>query len=131
MIVVDSSALVAILEEEPEHLQFKAVISASTRRVISSVTLYESGIVLLRRRGPDGVTDVHDLIEEFDFEVVPFDRSHGAAALEAYARYGKGIDPKARLNMGDCVVYAPAKALQAPLLYKGNDFAATDITPCL
>lgn len=127
MIVVDSSALVAILEEEAEHRHFKALIAQSPRRVVSSVTVYETGIVLLRRRGPEGLADVAELIEAFDFEVVPFDRALCDAALAAYARYGKGIDPKARLNLGDCVAYALARSLAAPLLFKGDDFVHTDI----
>ena len=131
VIVVDSSALVAILEEEPEHRQFKAAISAAPRRVVSSVTLYETGIVLLHRRGPNGPADARELIEAFDFEVLPFDQLLCEASLQAYARFVKGIDPKARLNLGDCVAYALAKALNAPLLFKGGDFAATDITPCV
>lgn len=130
MIVVDSSALVAILEEKPEHQQFKAALSAAPRRVVSAVTLYETGIVLLHRRGANGPADVRELIEAFDFEVLPFDQALGEAALEAYARYGKGIDPTARLNLGDCVAYALAKALNAPLLFKGGDFAAADIIAC-
>jgi ribonuclease VapC len=130
VIVVDSSALVAILEEEPEHRAFKSIIEASPRRVVSSVTVYETGIVLLRRRGPDGLDDVSALLEAFDFEVVAFDRSFSDAALEAYTRFGKGIDSKAQLNMGDCAAYALAKSLDAPLLFKGKDFDATDIKAC-
>jgi ribonuclease VapC len=130
VIVVDSSALVAILEEEPEHREFKSIIEAAPRRVVSSVTVYETGIVLLRRRGPDGLDDVSALIDAFDFEIVAFDRSFSDAALKAYARFGKGIDPKAQLNMGDCVSYALVKSLDAPLLFKGNDFTTTDIKRC-
>ena len=127
MIVIDSSALVAILEEEPEHQTFKAIISTASRRVVSAVTLYETGIVLLRKHGPEGLADLSEFIEAFDFEIVPFNWSLGEAALQAYARFGKGIDPKARLNLGDCVAYALAKAVGVPLLFKGNDFVATDI----
>jgi len=70
VIVVDSSALVAILEEEPEHRAFKAIIEAAPRRVVSSISVYETGITLLRRRGPEGLDDVAALIEAFDFEIV-------------------------------------------------------------
>jgi ribonuclease VapC len=131
VIVVDSSALIAILEEEPEHRQFKAAIESARRRIVSSVSIYETSIVLLRRRGPEGLADVSELIDAFDFEVVPFDRSSSEAALAAYARFGKGIDPKARLNMGDCASYALAMTIRAPLLFKGDDFVHTDIVPCL
>ena len=73
----------------------KPIIEAAPRRVVSSVTIYETGIVLLRRRGPDGLDDVSALIEAFDFEVVATDRTFSDAALEAYARFGKGIDSNA------------------------------------
>ena len=125
--MVDSSALVAILEEEPEHRQFKAILEAAPRRIVSSVTLYEVGIVLLRRRGPGGIDDVRALINAFDFEVIAFDRSLSEAALEAYSRFGKGINPKTQLNLGDCASYVLAKSLGSPLLYKGEDFAGTDV----
>jgi len=66
-------------------------------------------------------------LDELAIEIVPFAEPYISGALEAYARYGKGIDPKARLNLGDCAAYALAKALNAPLLFKGEDFAATDV----
>jgi hypothetical protein len=66
-------------------------------------------------------------IEQADIEVVPFDANHLALALEAFERYGKGISATARLNLGDCCSYAPAKSLGAPLLFKGNDFSQSDI----
>lgn len=131
MIVVDSSALVAILEEEPEHSRFKAAIQAAPRRMVSSVTVYETGIVMLRRRGAGALADVDELIDVFGFEIVPFDRALVAAALAAYARFGRGIDPKARLNMGDCASYALATMIGAPLLFKGADFTHTDVAPAL
>ena len=71
---------------------------------------------------------VFSLIKE---EIVPHDMHLAALALEAFRRYGKGIDPKARLNFCDCAVYALAKAMQAPLLFKGDDFTATDVQACL
>jgi ribonuclease VapC len=70
------------------------------------------------------------LIDQLDIEVVPFAEPQIMAALEAYSRFGKGIDPKARLNLGDCVAYALARSMKAPLLFKGQDFSATDIEVC-
>lgn len=128
MIVVDSSALVAILEEEPERDHFAEALQAASRRLVSTITLYETGIVLLRRRGLSGVVALHNLADALHLEVVPFDRSQSETALAAYARFGKGIDPDARLNMGDCASYALAMSLGAPLLYKGDDFVHTDVT---
>jgi ribonuclease VapC len=109
MIVVDTSALIAILAREPEHQPFLKLLDAVDRRLVSAVTLYETGIVLRTRLGPAGLD------------------AQAEAALAAYLRYGKGIDPRARLNMGDCAAYALAKGLNAPLLFKGTDFAATDV----
>ena len=64
---------------------------------------------------------------ENDFEIIPFDEAQAREALAAFDRYGKGIDPKARLNLSDCAAYALAKTLNAPLLFKGNDFTQTDL----
>jgi ribonuclease VapC len=128
MMVVDTSALIAILTREPEHHSFLQRLDAVDRRLLSAVTLYETGIVLRTRLGPGGLDDLHDLLQELSAEIVPFDHAQAEAALAAYLRYGKGIDPKARLNMGDCAAYALAKGLNAPLLFKGTDFAATDVT---
>jgi ribonuclease VapC len=71
------------------------------------------------------------LNEENDFEIVPFDEAQVREALAAFGRYGKGIHPKARLNLADCAAYALARSLNAPLLFKGEDFAATDVKSCL
>jgi ribonuclease VapC len=127
MIVVDTSALVAILTREPDHQQCLNLIDAAERRLVSAVTVYEAGIVMLARAGAGGLDDLNDLLQAISAEIVPFDGAQAAAALAAYARYGKGFDPKARLNLGDCASYALAKGLNAPLLFKGTDFAATDI----
>lgn len=99
--------------------------------MLSSVTVYETGIVMLRRRGGAALADVNELIDAFGFEIVAFDRVLVAAALAAYARFGRGIDPKARLNLGDCASYALAMTLGAPLLFKGEDFSHTDIVPAV
>jgi ribonuclease VapC len=127
MIVVDTSALIAILAREPEHQAFLRLLDGAERRLLSAVTYFEAGIVMRARTGPGGVDDLNDLLQELSAEIVPFDEAHARAALEAYARYGKGIDPKASLNLGDCASYALAKTLAAPLLFKGTDFSATDV----
>lgn len=127
MIVVDTSALIAILTGESEHQAFLRVLDDADRRLLSALTYFETGIVMRARTGPGGVDDLNDLLRELAAEIVPFDEAHARAALEAYARYGKGINPKASLNLGDCASYALAKALAAPLLFKGTDFAATDV----
>ena len=127
MIVVDTSALIAILTREPDYQHFLNLLDAAERRLVSAVTFYETGIVMLARAGTGGLEDLNDLLDEISAEVVPFDRPQAEAALSAYGRYGKGIDPKARLNLGDCASYALAKSLNTALLFKGTDFAATDV----
>jgi ribonuclease VapC len=128
MIVVDTSALIAILAGEPEHQAFLTLLDGVERRLLSALTYFETGIVMRARAGAGGVDDLSDLLQALSAEIVPFDEAQARAALDAYARYGKGIDPNARLNLGDCASYALAKGLNAPLLFKGTDFGATDIT---
>ena len=127
MIVVDTSALIAILEQEPEAERYIALIRDAPRRLVSAVNVYETGIVIGARRGFDSAAELVPFLEELGIEIVPFAEPHISAALAAYARFGQGIDPKAKLNLGDCAAYALAKALKAPLLYKGVDFSATDL----
>lgn len=94
------------------------------------MTAYETGIVIGARRGFESAIEVMALLTELRIEIIPFAEQHISRALEAYGRYGKGIDPKARLNLGDCAAYALAKSMNAPLLFKGNDFSETDILAC-
>lgn len=127
MIVVDSSALVAILEEEAEARDFLNAIGEAPRRLISAVNVYETGIVIGMRRGQEGIAGVFALLEELGIETVPFTEPQISAALAAYGRYGKGLQSKAQLNLGDCAAYDLAKSMDAPLLFKGNDFTWTDV----
>lgn len=127
MIVVDSSVLVAILEQEPDADRFLQIMRPDPRRLVSAVTVYETGIVIGSRRGWDTVANVMTLLDALGIEIVPFAEPYVSAALDAYRRYGKGVHSKARLNLGDCAAYALAKHLDAPLLFKGSDFAATDV----
>ena len=131
MIVVDSSALVAILEEEPEAARLLQIIRNNRPRFVGAVTVYETGIVIGARRGFESAIEVMALLAELGIEIIPFAEPHISGALEAYGRYGKGIHPKARLNLGDCAAYALAKNMNAPLLFKGNDFSETDVLTCV
>ena len=131
MIVIDTSALVAILNHEPERTAFFQAIIAADRCLVSAVTCQEAGHVLFARHGVNGLYDLEDFLALIKAEIIPHDMHLAALALEAFRRYGKGIDPKARLNFCDCAVYALAKAMQAPLLFKGDDFTATDVQACL
>jgi len=127
MIVVDSSALIAILQKEPETEQFLSIIREAPRCLVSAVTVYETGIVIGMRRGRESVSKLMGFLVEFGIEVVPFSEPYISLALDAYARYGKGIHSKARLNLGDCAAYALARNMNAALLFKGRDFSETDI----
>ncbi len=125
MIVVDTSAIVAIFLGEPEAPLFTSVL-ASDPTSISAVNLYEAETVLRGRKDKILAARVRALLEASRTLIVPFDDAQAQLASEAYAVFGKGIHP-ARLNLGDCAAYALAKSLDAPLLYKGDDFARTDI----
>ena len=127
MIVVDSSALIAILFQEAEKQSFEAILSGGDRCVISAVNAHETACVLRMRHDLAMVEEFWRLLEENEIEIVPFDEVQVRAAAAALDRYGKGINSKARLNLCDCAAYALAKTMNAPLLFKGNDFTATDL----
>ena len=130
MIVVDSSALIAILRDEPERRRFiDAIVDHGGPRV-SAATYLEAAMVLELRWGERAGRELDTLIEDIGAGVVPFDRAQAAVARDAFRRYGKGVH-SAALNFGDCFVYALAKTLGAPLLFKGEDFALTDVERAL
>lgn len=131
MIVIDTSAILAILNYEPERTKFYEAIWQAGRRLISAVNYQEAGQVLLARRGINGLYDLEDFIALIDAEIVPHDVDLASGAVHAFQIYGKGIDPKARLNFCDCSAYALAKSKDMPLLYKGDDFAHTDVRPAV
>ncbi|CAM5765308.1 type II toxin-antitoxin system VapC family toxin [Bosea minatitlanensis] len=124
-LVVNASAVVAIIALEPEADAFVVALSSATRRIITSVNVLEARLVLsfTKSMAPETVPDF--LMRE-RIDIIPFDEALSDLAFEAYGRYGKGRHP-ARLSMGDCAAYALAKARGWPLLYKGDDFAGTDI----
>ncbi|MGH6835068.1 MAG: type II toxin-antitoxin system VapC family toxin [Methylocella sp.] len=131
MIVVDSSALIAILFDEPERQAFQDVITGGERCFMSAVNAHETASVLRVRRGSQAVAWLWQLLAESEIEIVPFDEAQVRAAAAAFDRYGKGIHFKARLNLADCAAYALAKTMDLPLLFIGDDFAATDVRVCL
>src|ERR1700730_10044988 len=127
MIVIDTSALIAILNHEPERTALYEAIAAADRCLVSAVTYQEARHVLFAKRGVNGLYDLEDFLALIKAEIIPHDMQLAALSLEAFRRYGKGIDPKARLNFCDCAVYALAKGMRAPLLFKGDDFIHTDL----
>jgi ribonuclease VapC len=132
MIVVDSSALIAILENEIDGAVYAGAIERADRLLVSAVNVHETGVVLRIRRGPAALDRLWRLLLiENDFEIAAFDENQARLAISAFERYGKGIHPKARLNLADCAAYALALSVSAPLLFKGDDFSETDVKICL
>ena len=129
MIVVDASALVAIAQREEERDAFLSLIDRIDIGYLSPINYVEAGGILTRRRLFSGRDRFDDWLAGMGLELRE-DVELGADALAAYLRYGKGFHP-ARLNLADCFAYALAKQLDAPLLYKGDDFAKTDIRSAL
>jgi ribonuclease VapC len=130
LIVVDTSALVAILEGEPDADDLAALLFADDESRIASATYLEACIVRGGRAGRAGLGDLDGLLDGFSITIVDTSAHQARLAREAFLRFGKGLHPAA-LNFGDCFAYALAKELDAPLLFKGDDFARTDIRPAL
>ena len=124
--VIDTSALLAILQDEPERRAFGEAIEGAGSCSMSVANLLETSLVIESRFGAEGTRDLDQLIEKARIELVPVDIEQLGIARRAFSRFGKGRHPAA-LNFGDCFAYALARALGEPLLYKGDDFARTDI----
>ncbi len=127
MIVADSSAIVAITFGEPEREQFVNIIKQAGKVLISTVSVVESRMVVHGRRGERAVVLLDDLLRLPEFEAVPPGIKEMDAAYAAFIAFGKGSGHPAALNFGDVFSYALAKVRGLPLLYKGDDFAQTDI----
>jgi ribonuclease VapC len=125
--IIDTSALLAILFDEPERRAFNEAIEAAETRLMSAATLVEVSIVIESRFGAEGLRDLDLFIELADIEIAAVDSEQAYAARRGFSRFGKGRHP-AGLNYGDCFAYALATVLGEPLLYKGDDFSRTDIT---
>ena len=125
--VIDTSAIVAILLDEPERSRFARAIEADPRRVVSAVTLVEATMVLERRFGGPGGLRLDRLLKEAAVEIEAVTVGQAEIARDAFRRNDRGRHA-ARLNFGDIFAYALAKATGEPLLFKGKDFVHTDIT---
>ncbi len=131
IVVVDTSAIVAILQDEPETLPFTKLM-AEHEISMSTGSLIETLRVIRVRRTEGGVSRVWAMIEAQGITLVAPDQEQVALADEGMRRFGKGRgEPPAVLNFGDLFAYALARHLRAPLLFKGNDFSRTDISPAL
>ena len=129
--VLDTSAVVAAISGEPDGIRFQETMLRAPALTISAATALETRIVLYCRSGSDAVRAFDDLLQDAGVVVVPLDDSMADEAFAAFRRFGKGRGHPAQLNIIDCVAYALAKYRGEALLFKGNDFATTDIESAL
>ena len=124
--VLDTSAVLAILQDEPERRKFNEAIEAAETRSLSTASFVECSMIVESRYGADGIRDLDLFIAKAQVSFAPVDEEQANLARRAFRKYGKGRHP-AGLNFGDCFSYALSKALQEPLLFKRNDFSQTDV----
>jgi ribonuclease VapC len=124
--VVDTSALIAVLGMESEAERLAVAIENDPVKLVSGATLVEAGVVVEARYGPDGGRELDLFVAKAALQVEPLTLEHALVAREAWRRFGKGRHPAA-LNLGDCFSYALARTSGEPLLFKGADFAQTDV----
>jgi len=130
-VILDSSAIIAILTDEPEAERLSRALEEAVNVSIAAPTLVETFVVADRAREPRARAAVDAMLRDIDPEIVPFTAEHVAIARQAYRDYGRGSGHPARLNFGDCITYALAKTTGEPLLFKGDDFGHTDIRSAL
>lgn len=123
--VIDTSAILAILQREPERRSFVEAIESADSARMSVASLVETSIVIESRYGAEGLRDLDRFISRASIELIPVDREQGQLARSAFSRFGEGRH-RAGLNFGDCFSYAAAIGLGEPLLCKGDDFLHTD-----
>lgn len=132
--LIDTSAIVAILAAEPDAPLYLAAIEKATSRFVGAHVRLESAINLARILGLE-IPDAQDMYDDFlataEIDVLPISDAISRAAVDAYARFGKGQGHPAQLNFADCFSYACATALAVPILFKGNDFSMTDLKSAL
>ncbi|MFU8857289.1 MAG: type II toxin-antitoxin system VapC family toxin [Deferrisomatales bacterium] len=126
--VLDTSALLAILQDEPERRVFNEAIESADAVRMSVASLVEASIVIEVRYGAEGLRDLDRFVDRAAIELAPVDVAQAREARLAFSRFGKGRHP-AGLNFGDCFAYALARVLGEPLLFKGDDFSQTDVAP--
>ena len=125
--VLDTSAVLAILFREPEAEVMVRAIHDDRHRLIGAPTVVEASAVLVARKGNAGDVALDALLERLDIEVIEMSAAAAKLARLAYSRFGKGVGDPAVLNYGDCLAYGVAMAAREPLLFKGDDFAQTDV----
>ena len=128
--VVDSSALLAVLLQEPDAAAMSLALKQGHPRRLSAANFVETSMVLEARHADAGIRELDTLLQRASIEIIPVDEQQARIAREAFRHFGKGRH-KAGLNFGDCFAYALAKSLDEPLLCKGEDFCLTDISVVL
>jgi ribonuclease VapC len=124
--IIDTSALVAVLDQELEAERIVRTLASAPERILSAANLVEVGIVMQARRGGDGARDLDLLLAKLRVDIAVVTANQADIARKAFRRYGRGRHA-ANLNFGDCFAYALAKDTSAPLLFKGDDFSQTDV----
>jgi ribonuclease VapC len=128
-VIIDTSALIAILRDEPDAKDCARAIERSANRRLSAANFVETALVIDGSRDPIASRRFDDLVKEARIVIEPVTEAHARIAREAYRDFGKGSGHPAKLNFGDCFAYALAKTTGEPLLFKGDDFIHTDIVP--
>jgi ribonuclease VapC len=126
-VIVDSSAVIAVLLREPGHERLIEELGEAELSGIGAPTLAETGLVMTAKVGSNGRALVARFVQEAGLSVVPFGEGHWPVAIDAFVRFGRGRHP-ASLNFGDCLTYAVARLAEQPLLCVGDDFPKTDLT---
>lgn len=129
--IVDTSAVVAILAGEPESETYRRALASAEAAKISAATLVELYAVVDSRSDPAQWRTVDTLLKALRIVTVPFDAEQAAVARQAYRDFGRGSGHPAKLNLGDCYTYALASTTGEPVLFKGDDFSRTDLVPAL
>jgi ribonuclease VapC len=129
-VIVDASALLAVVLDEPDGRQFAEAIASAPRALMPAPTWFEAALTVDTNGDDRASRRFNDAVQTLGIEVIAFTREHAEHARDARRNYGRGQHP-ARLNFGDCMVYGVAKAEREPLLFKGDDFSQTDIEPAL
>ena len=124
--VIDTSAVIAILWEEPEAQELRVKIASDTIRLMAAPSVLETTMVLVPRKGEKALEYLDQVFTTAEINIISFNNEHYKTAREAWLQYGRGRHP-ASLNFGDCFSYALAKYTQQPLLFKGYDFSKTDL----
>jgi ribonuclease VapC len=130
-VIIDTSAIIAILRDDPDAMSYARAIADATSRRVSAVNFVESAVVIDASHDPIAIRRFDDFVKEANISIEPVTAEQAQIARAAYRDFGKGSGHPAKLNFGDCFAYALSKTLAEPLLFKGGDFAHTDIVSTL